>query len=203
MNIGPNSPAGLSYTNVGGGALLVWDKTTDDNTASAGLSYNLRIENSTTGELIKPAQSNQLTGYHRIAKRGAIQDTFYRIDLPVGTKISWAVQAIDKSFIASGFSSTYSTTIEIVNEDDDIISIFPNPIIDELNIKLYLQQRMKVNISLFSVNNHKIDEFSTDLLNSGENEISIFLNKYSLSKGVYFIHFTIGDELFIKKLIKM
>jgi len=101
----PAPPTGLRSDVVGESVILSWNASTDRETQSSGLGYNVRVGTTPGGcEIVAPhAASN---GLRRIAGRGnAGQQLHWTIrNLPAGVTIYWSVQAIDQSYQGSVFA---------------------------------------------------------------------------------------------------
>lgn len=116
----PSAPTGLGVSFLSGNWQLKWNPASDDKTAKKNMTYNVLIESSSN--VLTSQNSNAATGFRKISRYGAIQDTawvFNPQDLPVGN-YSWKVQAIDASNLGSAFSSENPLTIP------DTLKIFDN-----------------------------------------------------------------------------
>jgi hypothetical protein len=109
-NTPPLVPEGLKAKVSGNQVILSWNPSTDFETPSKGLSYNVKV-GSKPGEtdILSPMVDTNF-GY-RLAVPGlgnACMDTFKIINyLPVDT-FYWSVQAVDNGYLASDFSSEQS-----------------------------------------------------------------------------------------------
>jgi hypothetical protein len=93
-----------------------WSASEDDNTASAGLTYALRIGTSQGGGDILDANANQ-DGSRTVSGKGnAEHNTTWKVALGPGTYF-WAVQALDPSYASSIFSEEQTFTL---NEDGGV-----------------------------------------------------------------------------------
>jgi len=107
-NTPPAIPSGLTFS-PSGGATLSWNKSTDNETAPNGLTYNLRVGTTPNGTQIISPLSNvlggALNGFHRVPKIGNAnhRTTLTIKNLPVGIYY-WSVQAIDNAFAGSAFA---------------------------------------------------------------------------------------------------
>ncbi len=73
-NAGPEPPTGLGASTSTGGATLSWQVSTDGQTPSAGLTYNLRVGTTPGGAgVVSPMASS--TGYRKVARRGNADHT--------------------------------------------------------------------------------------------------------------------------------
>ncbi len=105
INTPPTAPTGLLSTVSGNSVTLTWNRSTDTQTPSAGLSYNVRISSYPTGQEVVAANSNLSNGYRRIIGLGnTSQDTTYTFDYMPGGTVYWSVQAIDHTYEGSPFS---------------------------------------------------------------------------------------------------
>lgn len=78
INTPPTAPTGLLSSVSGNSVTLTWNRSTDTQTPSAGLSYNVRISSYPTGQEVVAANSNLSNGYRRIIGLGnTSQDTTY------------------------------------------------------------------------------------------------------------------------------
>ena len=85
---------------------LSWNQSTDNETPSAGLTYNIRIGTVSQGIDALTPMADVTTGYRRVVQMGNVNHntTWIVNDLPNG-KYFWSVQAIDNSFAGSPFAS--------------------------------------------------------------------------------------------------
>jgi hypothetical protein len=110
-NIPPAAPGGLQAALAGQQVTLSWNAPADAQTASPGLSYNLRLGTSPGGSNIVAPMANTSTGYRRLPKRGSIgPKRSWTTTLPYGTYY-WSVQAIDPAFAGSAWAAEGSFTL--------------------------------------------------------------------------------------------
>jgi hypothetical protein len=111
-NTAPSSPTGLNYSFVDGELVLSWNASTDDNTPSAGLNYNLRLGTQNNNMDVQSALANLNNGYRRIVQAGnSCGNLSWSIfGLNIGEYYA-SVQAIDHNFQGSAFSSTLQIAI--------------------------------------------------------------------------------------------
>ena len=103
-----------------------WSASEDDNTASAGLTYALRIGTSQGEGDILDANANQ-DGSRTVSGKGnAEHNTTWKVALGPGTYF-WAVQALDPSYASSIFSEEQTFTL---NEDGGV-EINEKPVIGD------------------------------------------------------------------------
>lgn len=102
----PTAPKSLFTSTALDSVTFSWNASTDPETPSLGLSYNIRVGTTPGGEDIVSCAADCLTGYRRIPEIGnAIQETSWKLNqwLPIGTYY-WSVQAIDTNFAGSAWS---------------------------------------------------------------------------------------------------
>lgn len=97
-------------------AILSWQASTDNNTPSASLSYNVRIGTASgKSDIIAPSANDTVSksnaGFRRVVSMGNGQiGNSFLVKLPQGTYY-WGVQAIDNSFQGSLWSTEGSFSI--------------------------------------------------------------------------------------------
>jgi len=123
----PDAPSGMTQTaNSTTSATLSWTAPSDQTptpsgtgTPTAGLSYNLRVGTTLGGsDVLGPMAfhnpSPQTDGLRKIAQRGLVQTTSWRLDnLTPGQTYYWSVQAIDTALAGSSFATetTFATPL--------------------------------------------------------------------------------------------
>lgn len=108
----PVPPTNLSSVVAGDTVTLNWDKATDNETPSSGLTYNLRIGITPGGVQIVSPMANASTGFRKLPQLGNtnLNNSWFIKDLAPGTYY-WSVQAIDNAFAGSAFAPEQSFTI--------------------------------------------------------------------------------------------
>ncbi len=106
------APTSLASAPSGADVSFSWAAATDNETPSAGLSYNLRVGTTPGGDEIMSAHGNTTTGYRSIPALGnAQQDTGWTLhNLPDGTYY-WSVQAVDGGYTGSAWAPEQSFVI--------------------------------------------------------------------------------------------
>ena len=101
----PSIPINLqSVVNVNKESFLNWDPSTDFETPTSGITYNLYIKSNTDGKTYFPITSDLSTGYRKIVGKAPIKTNSHKMNLPLGDYI-WKVQSVDNCFEGSPFSS--------------------------------------------------------------------------------------------------
>jgi hypothetical protein len=91
---------------------------------------------------------------------------------------------------------------EVNNESINLIQSYPNPAIDEVYISFKLQKKEKVSLTIYNPQGQLIaNPFENNLFDYGKHVIHLPLEKYNLTKGVYFYSLSVGDQVFTNKLI--
>jgi hypothetical protein len=107
-NTAPVAPTGLDVTVSEGLVLLAWSPSTDAQTDSAALSYNIRVGTTSGGGDVLAGMADAATGLRRIPACGIAQPGAsvceWSLHLPIGTYF-WSVQAIDTAFSGSPWSA--------------------------------------------------------------------------------------------------
>ena len=120
LNSKPSAPENL-HTSVNNGIVTFkWDKSTDNQTPAAGLSYNLYVYESGQSNYKCPPhafrQSDALNGKRLISTIGNIQwnlNGYVLKDLPPDKTYFWSVQAIDCGLSGSSFAAEQSFTVPL------------------------------------------------------------------------------------------
>jgi hypothetical protein len=114
-NSPPDAPTGLGATPVVGEALLTWLPASDDVTPDAGLSYNLRVRNTSAPATVVDGMADPATAWRRIPAIGPVR--------PDASTCSWTlkglapgdyefqVQAIDSALEGGPWSASEPFTV--------------------------------------------------------------------------------------------
>jgi hypothetical protein len=96
---------------------------------------------------------------------------------------------------ATGFSNLAAVDV-IINA----ISVYPNPVVNETKINYSVSQQSDIKISIKDLQGREVMQVLNENQATGLYEKS--LNLSSLSTGVYFVEYTVGDKVYTSKLIK-
>jgi hypothetical protein len=194
-NTPPVPPSNLASLTSGSDVQLTWNRATDAQTPSDGLSYNLWIGTSQDLADVMNPLSNLETGFRKVVKIGnAGKDTTITIhDLSAGTYY-WSVQAIDNGFLGSTFAEPQSFVLDPVglNEfKDNEITFYPNPATE----KIIFENPCKRNgsVQVCDVSGNVILSFSS---------IPDELNISNLPKGIYLLKICDSQNQQVRKLIR-
>jgi hypothetical protein len=106
VNTAPSAPTDLRASSGGGEVTLRWKPSSDVQTPSTALTYNLRVSTVPGGVNVVSPMSLSDTGKRLVPERGGLQHgtTAVLRSLPAGTYY-WSVQAIDTAFAGSVFAT--------------------------------------------------------------------------------------------------
>lgn len=79
-------------------------------------------------------------------------------------------------------------------------NIYPNPVKSNLNLEYYISDAARINISLFDLSGHLLNQVNYDLRSGGVHNEIIPMENYS--KGTYLLRLTVADKTYVEKLIK-
>lgn len=92
--------------------------------------------------------------------------------------------------------------VEMFSTDGNIenITVYPNPVVDELRISFKSSQAGKAGIALFNNIGKLVYKQDSDVV-PGNNLISIDIRSKSIEPGIYFIQVQTENQTFTRKLI--
>ncbi|HEV2454382.1 MAG TPA: FG-GAP-like repeat-containing protein [Verrucomicrobiae bacterium] len=113
-NTPPTAPTGLAANLSGSTLNLSWQPSTDAQTPTTGLGYNVRVGTSPGGaDILDPMAGTN--GTLRLPTRGRVQGQQLTLQLPSvplgGSKIYWSVQSVDTAFAGSPFAPEASLLV--------------------------------------------------------------------------------------------
>lgn len=198
-NTPPSIPTGLVSIANTNSVTLQWNKATDAETPSDGLTYNICITDSGLSAPYRVSPMSDITtGYRKIIQMGNAQKDTSRIikDLPLGTYI-WYVQAIDNGFTGSVFSETKYFTIVLDNiEEEDIsgeqgltFTIYPNPTGSQFTIDLSNDIYKEIHLQIIDITGKLI---YTDIIEHPNPQITINLN--NVAPGLYYLQLKADNQ---------
>ncbi len=94
---------------------------------------------------------------------------------------------------------SYSDIISVRRDGEDHIAIYPNPIVDELNIEINLLANSKIDLALYNVEGKLISPLVHKVVTEGKTNLSF--NVEHLNSGTYLIQGQIGATAYSKKVI--
>ena len=112
VNTKPTPPVNLYCTTKSDSAIFIWNAATDQETPTAGLTYNLRVGYTPGGNEVMVSHADAETGYRQIVAMGNTQqDTSWILHNLPDTTYYWSVQTIDGGYSGSVWSPVNSVTI--------------------------------------------------------------------------------------------
>jgi PKD repeat protein/predicted nucleotidyltransferase len=117
QNIKPSDPTGLQSYWDNDCIIFKWNKSSDNTTPTAAISYNLRIGTSPGGNEVKSAQALPNGKLLLTNIPNLINDTCITLKLPLN-KYYWSVQAVDKGGLASSFAPEEITPLDSIQAKD-------------------------------------------------------------------------------------
>jgi len=202
-NTQPGIPQGLtssldSVNNV----VLSWNRATDNETTSVGLTYNVSLISFGNALYnITPMSDSATTNLYLSWQGNAGLDTFYVIKNLPNANYQLRVQAVDNTYEASAWSAIYAfsnTTVSLPKPitEGEFFAVYPNSASSQLTVEI--SSKFKVQNSKFSTftiqNTLGKTVFTKNNCNALESiDVSAF------AKGVYFVR--VGNETtkFIKQ----
>lgn len=198
QNTIPNPPLTLSSNVTGSNVFLNWSDSTDNETPTNQLTYNIYVGTASgTTDVISPV-SNLNTGYRKVVSVGNSQYKNLAVleNLPNGIYY-WGVQSIDNQYEGSLFSveQTFSINNLSLDEFDNKVSVnyYPNPVNGQLRISSN-QNIEKVTIS--SIIGQTVSTVSIDDLSS------FYIDFTNFDSGIYFVSLCSSKGKDVVKVIK-
>jgi hypothetical protein len=108
-NAPPSAPTGLAMQATADGMIFRWNASSDPDSSTNGLSYNIRVGRSPgSDDVVSPM--SQPDGRRKLPQRGNAEQNEFRVlrNLLPGRTYFWSVQAIDGGFGGSAFSAEAS-----------------------------------------------------------------------------------------------
>lgn len=194
-NVKPSTPGNLVSAVTKNGeqtvVTLSWNATTDDKTATASLTYNLSLKNTTTGKyLYNPmaVTSGTTSGWRRIPAMGNmfLNRKWVLSNLPEGT-YQWTVQAIDANFTGGTFAVAKTFSIAATGFSETLSGVS----LSTSNGNLLIQNSTgtKLNIAVYSTTGSLIQSQSY-----GTKQIP-------LCKGIYIVKVSDGTKNMLQKVV--
>ncbi len=208
-NTAPTVPENLMFEVAGDTVKLSWTASSDAQTPSRSLTYNVRIGTSTGISDILSANADLTTGKLRAQTNGNVgySTNILIQSLPNGTYF-WQVQAIDNSFLGSEFSieAQFEITGSLVaNEIDESLPSdialeqnYPNPFNPSTNISYSVTKSSEVTLQVFDITGRLIGTLVREPKTVGSYNVSF--DASNLSSGVYIYRLQIGNQILTKKM---
>jgi predicted nucleotidyltransferase len=158
-NTPPAAPGGLAAEMTEDQLILSWNTSTDIETPSLGLSYNVRVGTTPGGCEILSAMADTGNGYRRVVQMGNAQQRTSLSLSVVPADYYWSVQAIDGAYAGSPFAPeelVYQTGVGELNTERRLVPCAlypnaPNPFTPSTRITYDLSATGRVRLMIFDV----------------------------------------------------
>lgn len=112
----------------------------------------------------------------------------------------YTVQAVDSNGCTTAMSDPYFFDIESVEEDESkyLLTVYPNPADDRINIEFYLSNPSNVTIGLLNLPGSIIYKLSQNYFPGNHRKLIDISN---LSSGFYLLEFNVNGKKFYRKVI--
>jgi hypothetical protein len=204
----PFAPNGLSALLSGDRVTLNWDASTDGETAPAGLSYNLRIGTTPSGDEIWSAMADPTTGCRRVVQLGNAQKrTSWTVKLPSSwSTISWSVQAVDGAYAGSAFAAEQSFTNPVAVEEAAPQELSfalsgANPVTSQATFRIGLPAKARVFVSIHNVAGRRVAELVDGELPAGYHTATWDSHASRVAPGVYFVRIAAGRQEITQRIV--
>ncbi len=198
INSAPDPPTGLEETLLRDGSVsLTWLASSDDNTPSTALTYDLEVFHNNVPVLLQA----------RLPAPGIVSAVTQWVltGLPDGN-YEWAVRAVDAAYIGSDAATGAFTIGDPINVNEAEISdnVFslkqnsPNPVANETDIMFSIPETIHVVVKLYNLLGTEIRTLTNREYSVGTHSIKVKAS--GLSSGVYFYRLTAGNYSAVKKM---
>jgi len=176
--------------------IMEWEAATDDLTPASALTYNFRMGSSSLGsDIVSPSSTGGFLKTPVPGNAGHARQMKV-LDPGPGTYY-WSVQAIDQSFVASGFAMEGTLVITGVGNDTQSgeMKIYPNPLGPFTRIALPVDGVFSY--SIIDVTGRRVDSGLLHI-SGGEGSIATDI----LSPGSYVIRISNDNETWQQKVVR-
>jgi hypothetical protein len=210
-NTPPTAPGSLSAT-PGGLTTFAWSAASDLETATPGLTYNLRVGTTPGGNEIMPSMS-LASGYRQVARLGnANHNTEWALALPPGTYY-WSVQAVDAAFAGGPFAGEAVVVVPTTDVGDRIATgvalraVAPNPFADRAAIEFELPRATRVALSVLDVHGRTVRTLSAgSSWSAGRHRLEwdgADAHGRPAAAGVYLVAIEAGGERALRRVVRI
>lgn len=211
INSPPATPLNPVAEVTGNEVILSWDTATDEETASSGLTYNVRAGTTPGGSQILSAMTNSENRRAVNGRGNAGHSTSLLLkSLDPGTYY-FSVQSVDNGFESSAFSGESSFVVLSSGKEKDIfqkslpeISVSPNPATDFANIEIEIAKSEMIRIVIYNIEGKEVKELKVNAVKTGKNTILWDLTDKSgkyVTSGLYSLCVEYQDGKNVSKII--
>ncbi|MBN1406468.1 MAG: VCBS repeat-containing protein [Calditrichaceae bacterium] len=206
-NTPPLAPSNLNAVVNDSIVTFSWDASTDIETATEGLTYNLRIGSQPLHSDIKMCQSDT-SGFRIVPEFGNVGAvTEWKLNIAgLEGGIYWSVQAVDNSFVGSLFATEqYINLTDILAKEDFLPKKFalyqnyPNPFNPSTKIKFDVPASTDVKIVLYNILGEKVQTLVNKKYTPGRHEY--VMDGSGLAAGLYFYRIKTDTYTNTKRMI--
>ena len=219
INTPPAAPTALQASAGSGDVTFSWDASTDAETASSGLTYNLQVGTAPGAADILSGLVHAETGRRLVSAPGNVwhNRSWTLRNLPAGT-YHWSVQAIDPAYAASPLVSGGSFTVgsgqgggtpddpdtDLPPTDYALEASFPNPFRSHTTFTAALPEAGRLSVAVYDLLGKQVA-----LLHEGEQEAGRVplrwngqdANGRSVAAGVYLVQMRAAGRIFTQKVV--
>lgn len=98
---------------------------------------------------------------------------------------------------------TSTTSISNVPTEDNFIKVFPHPFAEVANVYYSLDQSADVQVDLLDMTGRRIARIHDGILPAGPQNHYIYPDKLGMTKGMFLLSVTNGDQVSFKKIVKV
>ncbi|MBE0647630.1 MAG: T9SS type A sorting domain-containing protein [Bacteroidales bacterium] len=210
-NTPPVMPDGLVAETSGTQASIRWNRATDAQTPSMGLSYNLYIGTASSSPDVVAPNADPLSGIRHLASIGnTCQDTSWTISGLLDGTYYWSVQAIDNGFMGSSFSPEKTFTVNAVGihkiDGEHMIVISPNPAKTYIDVTIR-DTRYGISRPGSSIRHPASRIEILNMMGTTITSISVSgsvsrIDVSTLASGLYMVRISNGDQVLVKRFMK-
>jgi len=193
-NSPPSIPQNPDAQVDGNYVILSWDASTDVETPSAGLTYNLRIGTTPGGSEIMSPVTDSDDKLCIISEGNVFHNTSWRLDNLVPGTYYFNVQSVDNGFESSAFSEEDTFVVIatgiLQKELEERLTVFPNPAFSHIFISVSFSENTDCSFNIFNVSGGKVKQLNSKNLNDDKYSAIWDLKDKSgnrVSNGVYLV----------------
>jgi hypothetical protein len=138
-------------------------------------------------------------GHNSSGQLGDGTTTYHKSPVQIGSETNWS-QVSCGSFFSIGLTKLIDN-VEDSKAEKFNFSASPNPFFDEVNIEFNLPSSNIVSLQVYDLNGSEVSTLFEGSLDAGIHKYT--LNGTNLSSGEYIVNLTIGNERFVRKVIRV